>query len=435
MVKKIFYKVALIFSICYFSEGYAQSGGHVIGNGGYVLKCEKQNVITFESYDILEGRVLYDIEPVYSKKNDFLQKAEDIIKRLEKLNPSRTKLYLQWLSSFLKESKFLPKGVNLIDVPDISIGIRPDNCKLIQTIVQTANFEKQGYRYIIDTEVWDSLDNDNKAALIIHELIYREAVLPENNHPNSLLARELNQLIHSDKVKNMSLKQFIDFLFEHRFAQADAHGVPIGLFNFNMKSKEFEPFLVTYWNDNLVRTATVYWKGKIKLNSITANYNCSHNIYQQSHDSETISFYEDGSIQEITLPVNAEVDWNVNGNCGGGVLNLENYGFSGLMRFNHLEFSEKGVLKKASANGLLQGKLLYLKDIKFELRFELLEIYTIPVITLLPFDQINFVQDLCSRKENKYTFDWYVTEPFRSEKPLKAIKLSDSKQSDVIYCK
>lgn len=433
MVKKIFYKVALVFSICYFSEGYAQSGGHVIANGGYVLKCEKQNKITFESYDILEGRVLYDVEPIFSKKEDYLDKAEDIIGRLKKINPTREKLYLHWLSSFVKESKFLPNGVNLIEVPDISIGIRPDNCKLIQAIVQTTNFERQGYRYIINTGAWNALDN-NKAALIIHELIYREAILPENNHPNSLLSRQFNQLIHSGEVRNMNLKQFIDFLFEHRFAQADAHGVPIGLFNFNLKSKAFEPFLVTCWNENSVSKATVYWKEKIKLNSVTVDYSCSHNIYQQNHDSETISFYKDGIIQEINLPVNAEVGWSVNGNCGGGVLNLQNYGFSGLMRFNYLAFSEKGILMKASTNGLLQGNLLYLKDIKFELRFDLFAAYAIPVITLFPFEQIKFAEDLCFQIENSFKIDWYSNESVRPGKALKEIKLNHSKGSEILYC-
>src|SRR5690606_18925272 len=44
--------------------------------------------------------------------------------------------------------------------------------------------------FLVDKDLWEELDNDNKVALIFHEIIYAEAI--SYGHLNSLMTRSLN---------------------------------------------------------------------------------------------------------------------------------------------------------------------------------------------------------------------------------------------------
>lgn len=90
--------------------------------------------------------------------------------------------------------RVLPKDVGLEPIDDVFPVIKPQGCK----IEQTANFFNPE-KILFDGEIWEALDNYNKAALILHEAMYWSDRLV-GNATNSRRSRSI--------VGHMFLKDF-----------------------------------------------------------------------------------------------------------------------------------------------------------------------------------------------------------------------------------
>lgn len=381
---------------------YSWAGGHIIGNGGYVLKCESAKGVVIKSFDLVEGEIMYDQVPLYSSQKNFKEKAKEIINRIKKHNPSRVELYLGWLKNFEKELRFLPSGVNLVDIPDVSIGILPQACQLKQAIVQTSQPVSNQPRYLINSDLWNAMTEDTKAALVVHEIIYREAIQVENRHLNSFYVRQFNQWLHADKLSSLSLKDYISFLRERFFAQADAHGISIILFNFHVKTDEIQPFPVEFWNEGVVKSATVYWRGSFESKGIRVSYQCWPHVYHMVHDPLQVVFYSNRQIKNIEFPVVENSRWDQELSCSAGTVDLTAFGFKGRMKANIFEFSEEGQLQKATASRQLNGDLLEFFSSGMQWNISKVKGSHFLNAILIPFERIVFAKDVCSEPEKTY---------------------------------
>lgn len=384
------------------SASISWAGGHVIGNGGYVLKCESAGKTIIKSFDLVEGDILYKQFPKYSSQKDFREKAKEIISRIKKLNPSRVELYLKWLKSFEKELLFLPSGVALADIPDVSIGILPQGCQLKQAIVQNNQSISGQPRYLINSDLWNAMSEDTKAALVIHEIIYRDAIQAENRHINSYYVRQFNQWLHSGKISSMSLKEYISFLRERFFAQADAHDISIMLFSFRFKSEEIQEFPVEFWDENSVKSATLYWRGRFQRKGIQAHYECWPHLHQMINSRPQVLFYANRQVKRIEFPSVGDSQWSQELACSAGTIDLGAFGFNGKMKADIFEFSEAGELQKAIASGELYGEILNFHhlDKKWNVSMVNRDLYF--ALSLFPFEKLTFTKEVCSKYGKVY---------------------------------
>lgn len=398
------------------------SNGHVIGNGGSALRCETDGQAKYIAYDLVEGEILWGLTPMFSPKSDYLDKATDLVRRLVQHNPSRAELYTQWIAEFPKKLRLLPSGVHLVDLPDVLIGVIPQNCKIIQTIVQTNLFD-DSVSYVTDSDIWNSLDNDSKAALVLHEVIYKEALQPENRHENSVKVRHFNQILHADLFKEMSLRGFINFLHEHEFSKAEAHGVPIQLFYYDLRTNQKTESSLKFYDNNSIESASLLSTAKFQANNININYTCSSNLTRRQDDQYLINFYSNHGVKSVDLPVLDTVDWGSENSCGGGILDLKDFGLNGKMRFNYLQFSEDGQLALASINGLLNGPILAINESNLSFEFSIRWSSTQPIITFTPNEKIEFSAETCIAtlgSGNFFLFDWKIP---KNGRPLQEILL------------
>src|SRR5262249_42323185 len=77
----------------------------------------------------------------------------------------------------------------------------PSNCVLMLAIQQLPPGRDNGLTWIhvqYIKPVWDMLDDDTKAALIVHELFYEEYILREITPKNAVNVRALNGLLGTD---------------------------------------------------------------------------------------------------------------------------------------------------------------------------------------------------------------------------------------------
>ena len=180
------------------------------GNGGFVLSCGEQPLMVLDAYEA-QKRYYYTV--VYSDKTDVLKKAEEILSRLKPIDPVRAQVYIDWLNNFYQESQILT-DTEFMETPDLGLVKKPKDCNLEQVIFQREPSRLNSVRYIINEKLWSRLDSDNRASLIIHELIYRDFLQGMSLESTSERIRLFNGIILADKLKTLSLQEYIRILQE-----------------------------------------------------------------------------------------------------------------------------------------------------------------------------------------------------------------------------
>ena len=187
-------KSFLAMTVLFLISNFAMASGTTIGNGGSGIVCfdDNKKIISAQILDLWEGEALFNLKPVDDSR-DFLKIAEQKIATLKKVNvfgdslSSPTKLF----NSF----KFLPSGVPLQTTGDIdSILAVPQSCQFSQVI----NYSSDGTIYV-NSDIWNLLDNKNRAAFIVHETIYEFLRKSSRSETNSRRARKAVAYLFSNK--------------------------------------------------------------------------------------------------------------------------------------------------------------------------------------------------------------------------------------------
>jgi hypothetical protein len=182
------------------------------GNGGDAVVCKASDgtIVSVKSFDLSEAQLLRGILPDLGAIDiDPVKKLEFALNRFARLDPERAGRYLQKAKTFVNDSRLVP-GYVLLDIPDSNhIGLE-DGCQLEQLVAYIPPRFPQDKPYIINEDLWKRLDNDNKAAVILHEIVYRE--LKILGATNSSEARYLNSMILSNLIDGYTVAAYIDLL-------------------------------------------------------------------------------------------------------------------------------------------------------------------------------------------------------------------------------
>lgn len=188
-----------IFSLFICTQVFA-FGGNELGNGGDVFYClNPAGGARAEMVDIYEARLAgreLDLGPAGLS---YREKIRYVLEKWSKISPLRTKRYSEWLDAFDSESRMI-SGVTLPNVSDEGIVAIPKGCEIQQIAIQLAD-EDLGTnykRYTINKDLWDLMNEDSRAAMILHELIFREAILAMNRA--SMRVRYLNGILISSST-------------------------------------------------------------------------------------------------------------------------------------------------------------------------------------------------------------------------------------------
>ncbi len=204
------------------------------GNGGDAVYCLSQQGtwrgtrVTF--FDLFESQIRYKLNPQFpnytpisqdnsddavfyqesdAQKQQVLEIVGKLITRLKALDPQRASQYATWVSSFYSEANFI--SGHLADIKDVGIGIYQEGCTLKQLIVQnpTPNSEYD-FRYFVDQSLWLLMFPEDKAAAILHEVVYRGALQANPSIGSSEQVRLFVALIVSDTFANKSADEYAE---------------------------------------------------------------------------------------------------------------------------------------------------------------------------------------------------------------------------------
>ncbi|WP_409479411.1 hypothetical protein [Pseudobdellovibrio sp. HCB154] len=192
---KLNYK-ALLFVLLFAVKSYAQNR---VGNGGDVVTCKDKSPQVLDLYES-SAEIITPAETDYQKI---------VSERLDLLAEAQGKLADQYrikFSGFLNDSEFKATA-KLTDIKDSEHLVLPKGCRLKQAAIRKNATAKNEKLFLFDNDNWQEMDSLNKAALIMHEIIYDHFY--KLGERNSIKARKVNALLFS---KNFSKKQFWELI-------------------------------------------------------------------------------------------------------------------------------------------------------------------------------------------------------------------------------
>jgi hypothetical protein len=159
-----------------------------VGNGGNVIVCDSGSVELLDYFELrLNGGVLnFDTSlPTYQER------LQDLFTRWQSVGPIRISQYQKWLNEFQSEVGIYP-NVTIPDIPDTGTVLIPVGCHMEPVAFQRSESDvlPGAPRYVINKNLWDKMDENQKAGLVLHELIYRESL--DANFSTSIQTRYLN---------------------------------------------------------------------------------------------------------------------------------------------------------------------------------------------------------------------------------------------------
>lgn len=156
--------------------------------GGNVFVCpQADGNVKVEVVDLYEARLRGLKVQLGDPKLSVDRKVKDALARLalaEKyIAKQLNKIYL----SLAEKSQHIPNA-KFPSVNDSFHFAEPDGCELKQAAIQKVPLFKEDKEFIFSANLWEKMDNDNKATLILHELAYR-------------WVRNQRVLVHEDSVR------------------------------------------------------------------------------------------------------------------------------------------------------------------------------------------------------------------------------------------
>lgn len=174
-------KAALITALALPAAAHA---GHVVGNGGDVIVCPDR----VEMLDLFEGS-LFGVrsDPAFASLNAESVLAQ-VLARLARVDPVRAERLTVQAEDFWIQTSGL-RDIALNDVPDSEHILIPAKCRLEQIALQNLPQPNPYRMFVVNLDLWERLNGLNRAALLLHELLYREAVAA--GHKDSRRVRQL----------------------------------------------------------------------------------------------------------------------------------------------------------------------------------------------------------------------------------------------------
>ncbi|WP_413290663.1 hypothetical protein [Bdellovibrio sp. HCB337] len=194
------------------SGSFSWADSTEFGNGGSAVVC----TLPIRMYDAVEAKARYGMEPVLPKgpSADYCQKQNDnctlvaktIVSRLKKMDPQLETILQSLVNNFWSEAMLT--YYDLLPVHDTGVGFIERGCELKQLAIQHRPLFEEDRRYFIDRKIWDHMFDDQRAVLIVHEVLYNYALqlLPETNSSEKI--RYFNALLLSNKISVLAPEKY-----------------------------------------------------------------------------------------------------------------------------------------------------------------------------------------------------------------------------------
>lgn len=349
-------KIILLASFLISFQAHALSSrpsGYEQGNGGSMVVCPSESIQGegVFSLDYIEGLYLHQLSPAPSiqKMQSESEIVEYILTNLALVNPTRAALYQQWLKEILSSREFVD-GFSFLPLPDNGPTFIPEDCKHKQAAIFVTSREKTIVRFLFDKTLWEKASALDRAYLLMHELIYREATLPENSHRNSGATRYFTAWLMSN-IDQISPEEMVLLVQELGFKRTDYNGVSLNLNSriYLGNITHLLPAPMSHFKDSKkIKKAPLADSFSIRIGDEVFQRVCNDSFTTNGFSS-FVEFYPSGQVKRMHFEM-YDGYVPISNTPGYAVTNCNFHGA------NYLEFDEFGNLTKAEARETLTNE-------------------------------------------------------------------------------
>lgn len=306
--------------------------GDKAGNGGNVVLCTDPagKVTSVQLLDYYEAQTIWRFQlDLGDPLMDPQAKVQRVLERVRRLHPFTAEA-LEARSAGFFDDALLLSNVELAPVDDSGEYFLPVGCKLKQIAVQRQKQFPEDKTFLINKDVWDILDNDQRAGLILHEIAYEKLLHTKPPYPfpgqpqlepESRQARYFNALASSAGYAQITPDQMVpllrdlwfltDFTYEGvtltqvvAYPQGGFSGQlpkdgPVTL-EFGGRPVQMEPGSTVNWH---------YGKVTIAVLANKTTFTAAGQTFAAAA-GRTVQLDTDGSLLELTLAADSVYDWN-----------------------------------------------------------------------------------------------------------------------------
>ncbi len=201
---------------------FAKAGSET-GNGGDAVICytdaTRKNIKSVQMFDYWEQQQVEQFGPIElgAESLTVQQKIEIATERIAKFDPTlASEIKKTALNLANNIQKYIVTNYILPDIEDAHPKVIPTqaNCYIEQFAVQYKDLQTGQRRFAISDKFYNDINatNDTRAGIILHEAIYRYAILQNPLITNSDGIRYFNYVIASEKIGNMTLDELPDYI-------------------------------------------------------------------------------------------------------------------------------------------------------------------------------------------------------------------------------
>lgn len=300
-MKKII-TILVLSMIPYLGSAKPMPSGYEWGNGGFFVACSEASSLGAGvfSVDRIEGMYLHNFKTSTVVQNMDNEEViiQEVLQRLKVANPVRAMKYQKWYAE-IKESREWADGYSFMLLPDSSSTVVPQGCEPKQAAIFVTSPNSEKVRFIFDKSLWDRASALDRAYLIFHELIYREATLPENEHQNSIASRYFNGWIFS-RLEALDQVDILSLLKGLHFKNSEYNGISIVL---SGRMDPRVPLLKEapidfYPNSKNVKRAALGAEFSVVVGNEVFNRVCNDPIFDTEFRSY-VEFYPSGKVKSM----------------------------------------------------------------------------------------------------------------------------------------
>ncbi|KYG63745.1 hypothetical protein AZI86_13045 [Bdellovibrio bacteriovorus] len=162
---------SVLFFLIAITTSFAFANAKVVGNGGQGVACSDStgNLFSVNSLDLYEASIIHGLTPATYEGLSYSEILNLLGQRVAETQSISATFVQDDLKKIREKMQFLPSGVHLKPIEDSGdIPIITENCE----IIQLANYLEDG-TLLVDGDYWQKMDVRNRAALTLHEYIYK----------------------------------------------------------------------------------------------------------------------------------------------------------------------------------------------------------------------------------------------------------------------
>lgn len=189
------------FSNVFSKDAFVYKQGGMDSGGGHSVVCRDGlgQIVSAELYDYFEATKLRHLELVFPE-GSLAAKVSSLLDRIPKTDKDRHYRYKGEASAFLDGSSKVAfvRGARLPYFDDANgVLLPPPGCAIEQLAIQRYPEISGDPEFVINGDIWDRMPDNDRAGLILHEIIYRDA--REEKATNSQRARYFNSLLATNR--------------------------------------------------------------------------------------------------------------------------------------------------------------------------------------------------------------------------------------------